>query len=552
MQQMIMKNKKFSTGIDAHHSAFEHLQKHPGYVAAKCSQKGAAEVFCLQTGERIEIALPAAERYLKKEPIPLLDSCFLHRDGLNSNHFYNVPQISSCVLSDRLSSDAIGGLKAIKGKNIKIVPVSGDVTLLHNTSALHEIVSADCQMKDNPMIALGRLYAHAYNFLVQGESYRDVYLRVKGEFGDFVKEDNYMAFICDLENMGFLEKCLLSRFDQGNLSRLMGTKREWDLDIFRIQKLFTYTELPLYTLLELTYECNLACQVCYTKNLSQNVNTLSDERFLSEVLQPIIDSGISYVTILGGEPLLKPELLYEVVRQLRKNSVYVKIITNGTLIIDKEEALKLAETGVNKIEVSFDGFSLEKDNAIRVIKAGCPKMNVHLVAKEAIAYLKQAGIPQVGVSVTVNAHNFNEVLNDMVSFVRETTVNKIYFSIFYSDKPDESCLEINTDQKKHLLDKCNEWTKLLSSEVYDFEAVILGSDTAWCCSCGRSSVVVNPFGVLRACPFTKNMDDRLDSTNPESFKDIWSNSDLFWTIRSLQKNECSTRLFRDTGSYQKS
>ncbi len=531
--------------------AIENLQKHPGYVAAKCSQNGEAEVFCLQTGERTEVAPPVADWYLRREPVFQTDGYVSLQNGFDSSHFYTVPEVSSCVVSGTLASDEIGGLKARKGKGVKVVPVSGDVTLLHNTSALHEIASAECQMKDNPMMALGRLYAQAYNFLVQDESYKDVYVRLKGEYGNFVEEDDYMAFICDLETMGFLERCLLSRLSEDSLACLKSRERVWDLNIARIQNLLTYTELPLYTLLELTYECNLACEICYTNHLSQKVNVLSDERFLTEVLQPVIDSGVSYVTILGGEPLLKPELLYEVVRRLRKNDVYVKVITNGTLI-GKEEASMLAEVGVNKIEVSFDGFSLEKDNAIRIVKEGCPKVNVHLVAKEAIAHLKQAGIPQVGVSVTVNAQNYDEVMNDMVSFVRETSVNKIYFSVYYSDKPEESGLEITPDQKKHLLEKCNEWTNFLSSEIYDFEAVVLGSDTAWRCSCGRSSVVVNPFGVLRTCPFTSNMDDRLDYTNPDSFKDIWSNSDLFWTIRGLPRHECSTRLFRDTGSYQRS
>ncbi|WP_167317497.1 radical SAM/SPASM domain-containing protein [Prosthecochloris aestuarii] len=545
-----MKSKKFSKKI-YDYSAYKYLQKHPGYVAAKCSKGGRAEVFCLETGERTEIEPPAANMYLKRESISRQESFLLTRDGYNSKHFFNVPQISTSHLFNRNTYNEVCKHRAIKGKNIKIVPVSGDVVLLHNTSSLHQIISSDCQMKDNPMVALGRLYAQAYHFLIQGESYIDTYKKLKRMFGDFVNEDTYMAFICDLEKMGFLKRNLLSRLDQGSLAGLMIMKREWDLDISRIQKYFTYTELPLYTLLELNYECNLTCEVCYTKNLSKNVNALSDELFLSEVLQPIIDSGVSYVTILGGEPLLKKDLLYEVVCRLRKNNIYVKIITNGTLIISKDHAFELVEAGVNKIEISFDGLSVNKDNAIRVIKKGFLNMNVHLVAKKAIAYLKQAGIPQVGVSVTVNTFNYDEILNEMIPFVRETKVNKIYISIYYSDKFDESHLEIDTDQKKVLLDRCSEWNNTLSSEVYDFEAVILGSDTSWRCTCGRSSVVVNPFGVMRACPFSSNNGDCLDSSYPGSFKDIWSNSDLFWTIRRLPKNECSTRLFRDTGVYLK-
>jgi MoaA/NifB/PqqE/SkfB family radical SAM enzyme len=70
----------------------------------------------------------------------------------------------------------------------------------------------------------------------------------------------------------------------------------------------------------------------------------------------------------GGEPLLNKNI-FNFSMQLRSvmdkaRGGKVKIVTNGSLLTDDVVA-KLIESGINEVEVSFDGFSPEENNRIR-------------------------------------------------------------------------------------------------------------------------------------------------------------------------------------------
>jgi radical SAM protein with 4Fe4S-binding SPASM domain len=67
----------------------------------------------------------------------------------------------------------------------------------------------------------------------------------------------------------------------------------------------------------------------------------------------------------GGEPLLNQDIFYF------SNKLYnvmsggsIKVVTNGSLLTD-ETVTKLIESGINEVEVSFDGSSPEENNRIR-------------------------------------------------------------------------------------------------------------------------------------------------------------------------------------------
>jgi len=74
--------------------------------------------------------------------------------------------------------------------------------------------------------------------------------------------------------------------------------------------------------------CNLHCAWCdtrYSLNDSQGV-----EMNAEEVVQTVIASGIRYVCITGGEPLLQKEELVPLIAAIHEAGVFVDIETNGT------------------------------------------------------------------------------------------------------------------------------------------------------------------------------------------------------------------------------
>lgn len=79
--------------------------------------------------------------------------------------------------------------------------------------------------------------------------------------------------------------------------------------------------------------CNLTCSYCDTMWANQ-ANTPYEELDSRKIIEYIIDSGVKYVTLTGGEPLLQ-EGIGELIEELSKvDDVDVEIETNGSVSIE--------------------------------------------------------------------------------------------------------------------------------------------------------------------------------------------------------------------------
>jgi len=125
-----------------------------------------------------------------------------------------------------------------------------------------------------------------------------------------------------------------------------------------------FNDLSIY----LTEECDFACTYCYYKKnfkttLSYDKIKSSIENYFSNIANK---NKKIVVTILGGEPLLKKELLFKTIDLLNlkkdKEKLNIKIIvfTNGSLLT-KEYAEELIRKRV-KIILSFDGIKKANDS----------------------------------------------------------------------------------------------------------------------------------------------------------------------------------------------
>jgi len=77
--------------------------------------------------------------------------------------------------------------------------------------------------------------------------------------------------------------------------------------------------------IDITSRCNLRCKHCYWWR-QKHSNELSDPQMI-EFMQKLAKQGIKYVNILGGEPMLKPEVCKAAAKIFDSTVVF----TNGTL-----------------------------------------------------------------------------------------------------------------------------------------------------------------------------------------------------------------------------
>jgi MoaA/NifB/PqqE/SkfB family radical SAM enzyme len=110
---------------------------------------------------------------------------------------------------------------------------------------------------------------------------------------------------------------------------------------------------PLFVSWQITRDCDLCCLHCCTE--SAPGKRLPDELDLGEALRladDIVRTGVPYVMLCGGEPLVSPHF-FAIAEALGNAGVELKIETNGQRF-DATVARRLAQLPVRSIQVSLD------------------------------------------------------------------------------------------------------------------------------------------------------------------------------------------------------
>lgn len=120
---------------------------------------------------------------------------------------------------------------------------------------------------------------------------------------------------------------------------------------------------PIFGGIVLTYRCNESCPMCHLRLKSGTRPELSREQMLN-VANQMADLGVAGISLTGGEPLLREDVL-DVIRLLKRRGVPVSISTNGLKLGDKALAHELLATGIDSVAVSLDGPDAHSHDASR-------------------------------------------------------------------------------------------------------------------------------------------------------------------------------------------
>ena len=96
------------------------------------------------------------------------------------------------------------------------------------------------------------------------------------------------------------------------------------------------------------------------------------------------DAGVFFLTISGGEPLLRNDL-FAIIRRARELTFNVKLKTNAILIREKEAAM-IRELGVETVQVSIYSHRPEVHDAITKVKGSLDR------SLDAIRFLVSQGL----------------------------------------------------------------------------------------------------------------------------------------------------------------
>lgn len=189
--------------------------------------------------------------------------------------------------------------------------------------------------------------------------------------------------------------------------------------------------VPRHVTVFVNWACNLTCRECWmygdSASESKWLADVQRDQVSLEMWNAVLDElaadadGTVYLTIMGGEPLMHPQLV-ELVRQAKTRlpGCNLDMSTNATLL--HRFADDLVDAGIDDVYVSIDGPSPEVNNPIRGRKS----------FERAIAGLKslqeasrRAGRgPNIALNFVVTGMNY-EYLPDMVRLAEREGVKEL-------------------------------------------------------------------------------------------------------------------------------
>lgn len=176
----------------------------------------------------------------------------------------------------------------------------------------------------------------------------------------------------------------------------------WNKLRFAIQIILAYIlkrNIPLCVGIHITSKCNFRCIYCYGGYSEKHTKEFSTAQ-LSGLIDELKAMGTLWITLTGGEPLLREDIGL-IVDKIRKKNIICAINTNGSLIKKKVDIVRK----IDFVTVSLDGV-----NAANDMNRG---QGTFKLAMEGIKCLRENKIPFDVVSVLTrhNMNNIEEILN---------------------------------------------------------------------------------------------------------------------------------------------
>ena len=266
--------------------------------------------------------------------------------------------------------------------------------------------------------------------------------------------------------------------------------------------------IPLEGGIELTNRCNLRCVHCYRP--SEHRADLP-KQWIYDLVDDLVAEGCLFLTLTGGEPTLRKDLL-DIHGYIRRKGVLTLLFTNGTLI-DERLVNGLLEHPPVVVEVSLYGTSRDTYRAVTGDPDGFDK------AIRGVRLLQEAGLSVhlKSVFMRANQHDASSFLaladSLGVSSHFETNINP---AVDGGLDPVKQRLSAEEALQVDLLDpyRADAWTRSLSAMASTPSA----SPRRGPCNAGANVFLVDSSGHLNPCVLWRSSPIPLDSTG---FSEAW-------------------------------
>ena len=238
--------------------------------------------------------------------------------------------------------------------------------------------------------------------------------------------------------------------------------------------------------------CNLRCKYCFTNSpKGDHVKEYLDIGAIGRLADQADELGYFEFDLQGGELLLQPEKLFQVLEAIKPERFYMYLTTNG-FYLDEKMAKRLAEYKVSRVSVSIDSMDEKIHDEIRGRKDSWRR------ALEALKHVKNAGMdPYFNITVgryNANTEHFKQLLDYSKDHKYKTLLNVAVPSGMWQNAEDIIC---NDEDREYLRKIRKEYKNLVRNIWNPFDKnheKILGCTTV-------NRVYVTPIGDVLVCPY---------------------------------------------------
>jgi radical SAM protein with 4Fe4S-binding SPASM domain len=278
--------------------------------------------------------------------------------------------------------------------------------------------------------------------------------------------------------------------------------------------------VPLNAHLDITWRCNEHCIHCYLNHDGQGEMSTAE---VKDVLRQLAESGTFFLSISGGEPLLRRDC-FEILEYARVLRFNVKLKTNAALIGPKE-AERLQQLGIEQIQVSIYSHRPEIHDAITQVPGSLNR------SLEAIRRLRAQGL-KVSITDVLMQQNFSDA-KAVKQLAQELGAA---FEIDPTVTP-----KLNGDRSVVSLGiSGNNLSEVFHAEefvgnVAEFCAPVSTVDDGVLdssgCSAGTALCYISPFGDVYPCV---QFPMPCGNLRKQNFREIWRESAALVRLRSIQ------------------
>ncbi|MBP3846321.1 radical SAM protein [bacterium] len=182
-----------------------------------------------------------------------------------------------------------------------------------------------------------------------------------------------------------------------------------------------YNDAP-HAILDIIRGCNIKCNACYN---SAECKIKTFDEVVEDYKKIISVRKISSIAIIGGEPLLNPDLI-EIIKFLKEEGLSVELFSNG-LLLDEDKVKELAQAGVDLVFLHIDIGQNRKD-----LPQDYTITDADRLRTQKAQMLYNYGI-EVAMSITVKKDDFGENLDNYLNYFKESKFINYFLITLYRD-----------------------------------------------------------------------------------------------------------------------